>query len=67
MTLFHGSVVLPYIATLNQYVIILLSDYDKNFEPNILVGHCDLISRFSDFVSALNWFMNKLFSHYVCV
>ena len=29
-----------------------MSEYDQAFDPNILIGHCDLISRFSDF--ALN-------------
>ena len=24
-------------------------EYDQTFDPNILIGHCDLISRFSDF------------------
>ena len=26
-----------------------MSEYDQAFDPNILTGHCDLISRFSDF------------------
>ena len=26
-----------------------MSEYDQTFDPNILKGHCDLISRFSDF------------------
>ena len=26
-----------------------MSVYDQTFYPNILIGHCDLISRFSDF------------------
>ena len=26
-----------------------MSEYDQIFDPNILIGHCDLISRFSDF------------------
>ena len=28
-----------------------MSEYDQSFDPNIrvLIGHCDLISRFSDF------------------
>ena len=26
-----------------------MSDYDQTFDPNILIGHYDLISRFSDF------------------
>ena len=28
VTLFHGSVILPYISTLSWYFFILLSDYD---------------------------------------
>ena len=26
-----------------------MSEYDQTFDPNILIGDCDLISRFSDF------------------
>ena len=26
-----------------------MSEYDQTIDPNILIGHCDLISRFSDF------------------
>ena len=26
-----------------------MSEYYQSFDPNILLGHCDLISRFSDF------------------
>ena len=26
-----------------------MSEYDQTFDPNILIGHCDLISWFSDF------------------
>ena len=26
-----------------------MSEYDQAFDPNILTGHCDLISRLSDF------------------
>ena len=26
-----------------------MSEYDKTFDPYILIGHCDLISWFSDF------------------
>ena len=26
-----------------------MSEYDQAFDPNILIGDCDLISRFSDF------------------
>ena len=31
-----------------------MSEFDQAFDPNILIGHCDLISRFSDFVLYLN-------------
>ena len=51
MTLFHGSVILPYILTLSifSYFFQIMSEYDQTFDPNLLIGHCDLISRFSDF------------------
>ena len=26
-----------------------MSEFDHIFHPSILIGHCDLISRFSDF------------------
>ena len=26
-----------------------MSEYDQTFDPTIPIGHCDLISRFSDF------------------
>ena len=31
-----------------------MSEYDQAFDPNILIGHCDLISRFSDFALYLD-------------
>ena len=31
-----------------------MSEYDETFDPNILIGHCDLISRFSDFALYLS-------------
>ena len=31
-----------------------MSEYDQTFDPNILIGHCDLISRFSDFALYLS-------------
>ena len=31
-----------------------MSKYDQAFDPNILIGHCDLISRFSDFALYLD-------------
>ena len=27
----------------------MMSEYDQTYDPNILIGHCDLISRFSAF------------------
>ena len=27
----------------------MINKYDQTFDPNILIGHCDLISWFSDF------------------
>ena len=46
-----------------------MSEYDQTFDPNILIGHCDLISRFSDFALYLGtqMIMNKLLSKYACV
>ena len=26
-----------------------MSEYDKTFDPKVVLGHCDLISQFSDF------------------
>ena len=31
-----------------------MSKNDQTFDPNILIGHCDLISRFSDFALYLS-------------
>ena len=31
-----------------------MSEYDQAFDPNILIGHCDLISRMSDFALYLD-------------
>ena len=31
-----------------------MSEYDQAFDPNILMGHCDLISRFSDVALCLD-------------
>ena len=52
MTLFHGSVIFLYISALNWFMNILLSQmfaYDKTFDHKVFLGHCDLISWFSDF------------------
>ena len=57
VTQFHGSVILPYISTLSWYFFILFvitNEYDQTFNPNILIGHSDLISWFSDFALYLN-------------
>ena len=32
----------------------IMSEYDQAFDPNILIGHCDLISQFSDFALYLD-------------
>ena len=31
-----------------------MSEYDQSFDLNIPIGHCDLISRFSDFALYLD-------------
>ena len=31
-----------------------MNEYDQTFDPNILIGNCDLISRFSDFALYLS-------------
>ena len=31
-----------------------MSEYEQTFDSNILIGHCDLISRFSDFALYLD-------------
>ena len=31
-----------------------MSEYDQAFDPDILIGLCDLISRFSDFALYLD-------------
>ena len=57
MTLFHGSVILPYILALKWFMNKLLQSmfaYDKTFDPEVVLGHYDLISRFSDFALYLD-------------
>ena len=52
MTYFHGSVILPYILTLNWFMTNFfhtLFGYDKTFDPKVVIGHYDLILRFGDF------------------
>ena len=42
-----------------------MSEYDQTFDPNKLIGHCDLISRFSDFALYLDTqYIFILFSEY---
>ena len=51
------------------YFFQIMSKYDQIFDPNILIGHCDLISRFSDLpnILTLNQYIFILFSDYECV
>ena len=45
-----------------------MSEYDQTFDPNILIGHCDLILRFSDFALYLGTQMvYELTSFKVCL
>ena len=37
-----------------SYFFQIMSEYDLTFDPNTLIGHCDLISRFSDFALYLD-------------
>ena len=37
--------------------------YDKTFDPEVVLGHCDLISRFSDF-SFISWHSISIFSYF---
>ena len=40
--------------------------YDKTFDPKVVLGQYDLISRFSDFplyISALNWYMDDMYEY----
>ena len=57
VTLFHGSVILPHISALKWFMNKLLQSmfaYDKTFDPEVVLGHYDLISRFSDFALYLD-------------
>ena len=40
-----------------------MSEHNQAFDPNILIGHCDLISRFSDFALYLD---TKLVYFHIC-
>ena len=31
-----------------------MNEYDQTFDPKVLIGHCDLISRFGDFALYLS-------------
>ena len=37
-----------------SYFFLIMNEYDQTFNPNILIGHYDLISWFSDFALYLN-------------
>ena len=37
-----------------SYFFQIMSEYDQTFDPNILIGDCDLISRFIDFALYLD-------------
>ena len=37
-----------------RFNIMVMNEYDQTFNPNILIGHYDLISWFSDFTLYLN-------------
>ena len=53
MTQFHGSVILPYISALSWFMpnfFHTMFAYDKTFDPKVVIGHYDIISRFSDFL-----------------
>ena len=39
---------------MGEYFFQIMSEYDQTFDPNILIGHCDLFSRFSDFALYLD-------------
>ena len=46
-----------------------MSGYDQTFDPKVVLGHCDLISRFRlilPYILAVNWNMNIFLSQYVC-
>ena len=42
------------IGPLVSYFLQIMSVYNQTYDPNILIGHCDLISRFSDFAFYLD-------------
>ena len=57
MTSFHGSVIFHYMSALSWYMDILFHDmyeFDKTFGGKVFLGHCDLISWFSDFALYLD-------------
>ena len=38
----------------SSYFFLIMNEYDQTFNPNILIGHYDLISWFIDFALYLN-------------
>ena len=49
-----GGIVFYKHAFLVSYFFLIMNEYDKTFNPNILIDHFDLISWFSDFALYLN-------------
>ena len=39
--------------------------YDKTFDPEVVLGHCDLISWFSDFALYLDTQKISIFSYFL--
>ena len=57
VTYFHGSVtclISQHSVGIFSYFFLIMNEYDQTFNPNILIGHYDLISWFSDFAIYLN-------------
>ena len=52
VTQYHGSLTFSWYFFSNFFLI--MNEYDQTFNPNILKGHYDLISWFSDFALYLN-------------
>ena len=48
-----------------SYFFLIINEYGQTFNPNILIGHYDIISWFSDFALYLNtqWVYDNIFSH----
>ena len=42
----------------------MMIEYDQTYDPNILIGHCDLISRFSDLSIDIFSYFFQIMSEY---